>query len=374
MCFTEFIGYTCGHTSVEVLRPCPLTTQFHSNPICGTYGRRAILAQEMCPACQRILHGRAVLILEWEHHWMHERGVCGCAVIFPDLIKPRVIVPSNTYDSSQGPQRAVAVAKSTAEKGNNKNNGKAKVPQPKKAPANCNKNGGQKRRKRGTVPRGDFHPGRFKETADSTSTAGEVHTDSSQAVGNHPAISKKSDMCNNTHETLQGATTNQNTPAPIPARIHSLYGAEWIGEHRQLHDAGSCKCKADFSYYQTPEVYGIPEYSFLRNYEGQEQAIPIGGPPYFPAPEYDDAQAWAQELGYSHQPTQSSQAYQSHDIQTGPQTQAYGKFQPHGPAFPTGQPINSEQFAQPGAWSTGHQVCLSFSSISSTSKYILTVR
>lgn len=290
---------------------------------------------------------------------MHERGVCGCPVIFPDLIKPRVIVPSHTYNSTQGLNRSMAVGKNTAEKSKNKTNGKAKVPQPKKAPANCSKNGGNKRKKRGPVPQGDSQSGGSKETAESTSTAIEVQKGPSQLGESQTAISKNPGVHENSHETQQGATTNQNIPAPIPARIHSLYGAEWIDEHRQLHDAGSCKCEADFSYYQTPEVYGISESSFLEEYGGQERAVLMGGPPYFPAPDYDDSQAWGQEPGYSNQPTHASQAHQSHDMQTGPQSQAYGQFQPCEPAFPTGQPIHPEQFSQPGAWSTGHQVCLS---------------
>lgn len=90
MCFAEFIGYTCGHTSYEVLRPCPLTTMSPSSPICTLYARRPFLAREMCPACQRILYRRADAILKGEHRWMHERGVCGCRIYLPNLPKNRV--------------------------------------------------------------------------------------------------------------------------------------------------------------------------------------------------------------------------------------------------------------------------------------------
>lgn len=304
---------------------------------------------------------------------MHERGVCGCSVIFPDLIKPRIIVPSSTYNSTQGLNRSMAVAKNTAEKSKNKNNGRAKAPQAKKAPSNGSKNGGHKRKKRGTVPRGDSQSGGSKETAGGTSTAGEVHIGPSQGGESQPTISKKPDVHKNSHEVQQGAATSQNIPAPIPARIHSLYGAEWIDEHRQLHNAGSCKCEADFSYYQTPESYGIPESSFLEEFGDQDLAVPVGGSQYFPVPGYDDSQDWDQDPGYSNQSPQASQAYQSRDMQSGPQSQAYGQFQPHEPAYPTGQPIHPELFAQPGAWSTGYQVCLCFPSLSRTSSYILTV-
>lgn len=292
---------------------------------------------------------------------MHERGVCGCPVIFPDLIKPRVIVPSNSYITTQGLNLSTAVAKNSAEKSKNKNNRRAKAPQTKKAPANCNKDCGHKRKKRGTVPQGGSQSGGSKEAAEGTSTADEVPTGPAQVGESQPAILKKSSVHENSHEFQQGSATNQNMPAPIPARIHSLYGAEWIHEHRQLHSAGSCKCEADFSYYQTPQSYGIPESSSLEGYGDQDPAAPVGGPQYFPAPDYDDSQAWDQRLGYSNQSAQAPQAYQSHDMQTGPQSQAYGQFQPYEPEFPTWQPIHPEQFAQPGAWSTGHQVCLSFS-------------
>lgn len=39
----------------------------------------------------------------------------------------------------------------------------------------------------------------------------------------------------------------------VAVRIPSLYGAEWVDEHRQLHKDGSCKCVGDFSFYKTPE-------------------------------------------------------------------------------------------------------------------------
>ncbi|OTA64837.1 hypothetical protein K449DRAFT_463868 [Hypoxylon sp. EC38] len=91
MCFIEYMGYTCGHTSMPVKRPCPLTTQQHSNPCCPVPAARPILSQSMCPACARILHGRYVNIIEHEHRFMHERGACHCAVQFPFMQRPRVI-------------------------------------------------------------------------------------------------------------------------------------------------------------------------------------------------------------------------------------------------------------------------------------------
>ncbi|KAI1143318.1 hypothetical protein F5Y05DRAFT_149376 [Hypoxylon sp. FL0543] len=91
MCFLEFIGYTCGHTSVPVKRPCPLTTQLHNLPCCANAAARPFLVGEMCPGCTRVVHGRFINIIEFEHRFMHERGTCHCEVKFPHLQQPRVV-------------------------------------------------------------------------------------------------------------------------------------------------------------------------------------------------------------------------------------------------------------------------------------------
>lgn len=193
MCFSEFIGYTCGHSSPEVLRPCPMTTQFYTNPLCTRHARRPILAPEMCPACQRVIHGRAVLITEWEHRWMHERGACGCEVQFPDLIRPRVV-------SRSRPGQNIG---RNGQTGNNTQGGKNKG-----------------------VP-GFSLP--------KTGRSNEAGTKGVPA-----------------HYQEQPTKTGVHK-LEVAVRIPSLYGAEWVDEHRQLHKDGSCKCAGDFSFYQTPE-------------------------------------------------------------------------------------------------------------------------
>ncbi|KAI0889696.1 uncharacterized protein GGS22DRAFT_194082 [Annulohypoxylon maeteangense] len=97
MCFTEFLGYTCGHTSLPVKRPCPMTTQSHVNPICPFPACRPLLAFTMCPPCARIVHGRWVDIVIHEHEFMHARGACHCPVRFPYLQQPRVVDHSTDY-------------------------------------------------------------------------------------------------------------------------------------------------------------------------------------------------------------------------------------------------------------------------------------
>ncbi|KAG6362907.1 hypothetical protein INS49_008002 [Diaporthe citri] len=47
----------------------------------------------------------------------------------------------------------------------------------------------------------------------------------------------------------------------VAIRIPSLYGAEWVDEHRQLHKDGSCKCAGDFSFYKSPEPSQSPSSS-----------------------------------------------------------------------------------------------------------------
>lgn len=213
MCFSEFIGYTCGHSSPEVLRPCPLTTQFYTNPVCTKHARRPILAPEMCPACQRVIHGRAVLITEWEHRWMHERGVCGCDVQFPDLIRPRVV------SRSRPGQTIGRIGQMRNNKPGSTNNGSSSILFPK-------------------VERNN--------------------TTSSKGV---PA-----------HYQERSTETGQHS-LEVAVRIPSLYGAEWVDEHRQLHKDGSCKCAGDFSFYQTPEAsHIVPSPSALID-NGPGQAV-----------------------------------------------------------------------------------------------------
>ncbi|KAK3341732.1 hypothetical protein B0T25DRAFT_617085 [Lasiosphaeria hispida] len=91
MCIQEHIAYQCGHRSPGVVRPCPMTTASENFAVCRTQATKQHSAFTMCTSCERRLHFRWVLIREWEHRWMHERGVCGCEVVFPGLLhQPRV--------------------------------------------------------------------------------------------------------------------------------------------------------------------------------------------------------------------------------------------------------------------------------------------
>ncbi|KAF3762597.1 hypothetical protein M406DRAFT_72586 [Cryphonectria parasitica EP155] len=213
MCFTEFIGYTCGHTATDVLRVCPLTTRYNTNPICTHHGRRPVLAQAMCPSCQRILHGRAVLILEWEHHWMHERGVCGCPVVFPDLVRPRIVGRGQPYYASPSEPDSddtKIVAKRRGKGRRGKSSGKW----------------GRKNTKKDQANHGRITAGTAPGEEEDKST---------------PGSSKKA------HERAE--------PGGVSVQISSFFAVEWVAEHRRLHNEGACHCPADFSFYQTPDTY-----------------------------------------------------------------------------------------------------------------------
>lgn len=254
MCFTEFIGYTCGHSSVDVLRPCPMTTRFHTNPLCTNHGRRPVLAEGMCPACQRILHGRAVMILEWEHHWMHERGVCGCDVVFPDLIRPRDVnsgqpSASQQSDSSQSHEsKEAAKGKSKKRKARGWGRSKNKEASPKDEGG---KNGAGLLKKVVADPRNT-----------SSGTAPPVEQQSNKAP------------CGS-----QGMSHDDSKASGVSVQIPSFYGVEWVEAHRQLHNSGSCKCKGDFSFYQTPESYMASTYSENAGEQAVHpaQSHPLGG-------------------------------------------------------------------------------------------------
>jgi hypothetical protein len=95
MCVKEHLAYRCGHRSVSVVRPCPMTTAQYDYGVCSVQPSLSHRAETMCPSCERQIHTRWVLIREWEHRWLHERGACGCDVVFPGLIGPRVARPYN---------------------------------------------------------------------------------------------------------------------------------------------------------------------------------------------------------------------------------------------------------------------------------------
>ncbi|KAL8404488.1 hypothetical protein RB594_009373 [Gaeumannomyces avenae] len=197
MCFQEFIGYACGHCSMAVLRPCPLTTSEHKNPVCDLQPNRPFLVDAMCPVCSRLMHSRAVLIQEWEHHFLHERGACGCEVIFPDLVRPRVIGGASVFQNmAQGA-------------GGGGGNGAHQQQQPATAAAS--------------------------------------------------AESKKA-------PPMFERVVGPNGQEAYSVRLSSLFAAEWVDDHAELHRKGECNCNADFNRYKPEWVQGasVPQHHCLK--------------------------------------------------------------------------------------------------------------
>ncbi|KAI0442290.1 hypothetical protein F4803DRAFT_551310 [Xylaria telfairii] len=190
MCFAEYLAYTCGHTSIAVNRPCPMTTHLHNNPCCPRPACRPFLAQVMCTSCNRILHARRVDIAEYEHRWMHERGACGCDVQFPALLHPRIV------------QRSTAVADDGASGA-----GSASV-------------------RPEFVPRGGRGTGRQPE---------------SLRRGKGAEI-----------PLYQEAQVGENVEVAV--RLSSLYAAEWTNDHAKLHKSGQCNCPVSFERYKPLDI------------------------------------------------------------------------------------------------------------------------
>ncbi|KAL2200076.1 hypothetical protein P885DRAFT_66944 [Corynascus similis CBS 632.67] len=201
MCYEEFIAYQCGHRSMVVVRTCPMTTSGHNFPICGILPHKPHYAETMCTPCERQLHSRWVLIREWEHRWLHERGACGCEVIFPGLLNtPRVI--GNTSITETTPS-STSAASSTPQEDDENNGMDATVSDG----------------SRNTTPR--------------TVQAGLAKTTSVGGHGCIPAL------------FTEGVTsTGQHR---VAVRLPGLYAAEWQADHAVLHERGRCDCGATFT-------------------------------------------------------------------------------------------------------------------------------
>lgn len=144
---------------------------------------------------------------------MHERGVCGCDVRFPDLFRPRVAGRGNAQGPGAGDDGGgVAVVVEEAER---------------------------------ALP--DRMGGSGKAGAK-----------------NIPALYR---------EVLTAGVAGGSRKPEVAVRIPSFYGVEWVDEHRQLHIRGSCKCLGDFSFYQTPASYQVVQSSSV--HDRREQVVHV---------------------------------------------------------------------------------------------------
>ncbi|KAL2161605.1 hypothetical protein VTH06DRAFT_8167 [Thermothelomyces fergusii] len=209
MCFQEFIAYQCGHRSLSVVRPCPMTTASHNFPICSIRPHKPYYTETMCAPCERQLHSRWVLIREWEHRWLHERGACGCEVVFPGLLDtPRVIGDTSGADHSA---KSISPAASPAGGEGGKNDA------------------GEAAAARGS---GDVVMPRVATSDEETTSFG-------GDGGRVPAIFSQS-----------VASTGERR---VAVRLPGLFAGEWKADHAILHKAGKCPCAAAFDPF-TPQI------------------------------------------------------------------------------------------------------------------------
>lgn len=229
MCIQEYIAYQCGHRTPGVVRPCPLTTAGHNFPVCTIQPSKQHLAQTMCGPCERLLHSRWVLIREWEHRWLHERGVCGCDVVFPGLLtRPRVI--GNVSHSSED---------------------------------NVITEGGI----RGDTI-GHYHGSATSSTAlrgDTALAEEEAHQQGQSRTGTGTA--------HHIPPLFIETTVAGGNQQRVAIRLPGLYAAEWLADHRALHGSGGCQCPVQFTPFQ-PEVgefdMSAEERAFLEEYRQTE--------------------------------------------------------------------------------------------------------
>ncbi|KAL2019827.1 hypothetical protein VTK56DRAFT_9178 [Thermocarpiscus australiensis] len=255
MCFQEYIAYQCGHRSLGVIRPCPMTTTGHNFPVCAQQPVKQHFAETMCTACERQLHSRWVLIREWEHRWLHEHGACGCEVNFPGLLyTPRVIgdATADTGSRSAGPSSTT-----DAEKVSSSDSMAANADSSVTNRENSSQGG-----------------------ASPNSMAYMTATAAGSSVGNQ--ASSQGDDENTAAASGDGRIPALFTEAVtssgethVSVRMPGLFGAEWLADHRALHEAGQCACPANFAPYKPriPDEDLTPaDRDLLRRWREQEEA------------------------------------------------------------------------------------------------------
>ncbi|KAI1478892.1 hypothetical protein F4774DRAFT_426341 [Daldinia eschscholtzii] len=276
MCFVEYVGYTCGHTSLPVVRPCPMTTQMHTNPTCPRPACRPMLPPSMCPSCGRILHGRFVDIIEHEHRFMHERGACSCDIRFPHLQQPRMVAPTGVglgvtappatvhMDGSQfafspsaaaftpRPSPASIAASLPSSMANISISASSDDVRSATSEFTTRRAGKGKQqhqhwkgkgRGRGRG-RGQYPNNRQQRRRASTST---TTTTPRHGQGLPPLFEGGEHQHHYQHH--HEAASSSSRRVSVSVRMLSLYGAEWTRDHAELHRAGRCACDITFDRY-----------------------------------------------------------------------------------------------------------------------------
>ncbi|KAI0397856.1 hypothetical protein F5Y17DRAFT_476562 [Xylariaceae sp. FL0594] len=266
MCFSEFIAYTCGHTSVAVNRPCPMTTYLYNNPCCANPATRPLLAETVCYPCSRILHSRGVNITEYEHRFMHERGACQCEIQFPALLHPRLIhrssIDSLANASSSGSGSGLSennTVTTTSGSGTlslyhgsndpshhvqHQYGGHDQQQGHSVASVSSNGNTGKTKGKGRHRWKGKGRGGKGK---------GKPHQDITHHHGPGPTQYQQMAV----QETGAGTADiplfeerQVGEDVEVAVRLSSMYAAEWTKDHAKLHRSGTCKCPVSFEPYK----------------------------------------------------------------------------------------------------------------------------
>ncbi|KXJ96015.1 hypothetical protein Micbo1qcDRAFT_201347 [Microdochium bolleyi] len=296
MCITEFIAYTCGHRSVPVHRPCPMTTSLHTNPVCPPptpllsppnhaqytcepaakspqdgggdfggvigggeevgYAERATYAEGMCGPCLRVLHTNWVNIVEYEHRWMHERGACECPVVFPALMGPRVVGGAEQsrdgnrdderrwyHEGHQGGirQNSTEVCGDSHVKmrgySKSENYGRPNG----RSPGKKIRVSKARRRNHPSPPSmSSIAPPLFEE----------------RAQNSHPYSWPTPSAWDTDDGGHYGQARREKEDGPhlrVSIRLPSLYAAEWTHDHRLRHENGQCHCPVSFERYHVQD-------------------------------------------------------------------------------------------------------------------------
>lgn len=154
----------------------------------------------MCVTCEKMLHNRWVLVQEAMHRFDHERGICGCPVLFPNLrCRPRLITNGDDDTDSanqQLPNPPVPVHSAMVV---------SSEQDPENRPATEVRNNASARNDNWEVP--------------------EIYREGTDSDG-----------------TLK-----------VDVRIAGLYAVEWLRDHGRLHESGQCHCAATFDPVQDQE-------------------------------------------------------------------------------------------------------------------------
>ncbi|KAH7034821.1 uncharacterized protein B0I36DRAFT_360291 [Microdochium trichocladiopsis] len=236
-----------GHISAEEKR---VQTSF---PETVTY------ADAMCTACSRILHANWVNILEYEHRWMHERGACGCPVVFPALMGPRVIDggrsadrgdddPHSEYDRVERYRSRQQLAVAEPQVGYQGSNMGSDT---------TNTQAARKGRRVKAKNKKSARDNGYTTTHPAVAPLFQEHgpNDSPDPYRSTPSASYRS---HNNTESPYDDDTHQIFRVAI--RLPSLYAAEWTQDHRLRHEDGLCQCPVSFERYLAGDYdYGDPE-------------------------------------------------------------------------------------------------------------------